>query len=66
MLHAMAYLRDDKARLHEFLPELAEALGGRSKMSVALDSYTVSATPYEVLRTCSRTATNNTTICLPL
>ncbi len=51
MLHAKAYINDDKARLYERLPALASEIakrGGRS--DVALDSYIVSATPFEDLR----------------
>ena len=53
MLHARAYAHDDKARLHETLAELERemarshaATGGE----VRLDSYIVSATPFEDLR----------------
>lgn len=50
MLHANAYLHDDKARLHERLPELAKEIGARSQQQdVTLDSYIVSATPYRDL-----------------
>ena len=50
MLRAEAYMHDDKARLHESLPELAKATGERTKLkNVALDSFLVSATPYEDL-----------------
>ena len=52
MLHAEAYMHDDKARLHEVLPGLAVAMASRTKLkSVTLDSFIVSATPYEELRT---------------
>jgi len=52
MIHAEAYQHDDKARLHEFLPQLAKAIGNRAGLkNVILDSYIVSATPYEDLRT---------------
>lgn len=52
MLRAGAYMYDDRARLHESLPELARAMGTRTGLkNVALDSYIVSATPYEDLRT---------------
>ena len=52
MIHAEAYQHDDKARLHEFLPRLAEAIGNRAGLkNVILDSYIVSATSYEDLRT---------------
>jgi hypothetical protein len=51
MLHAEAYMHDDKARLHESLPELAKAMGTRTKLkNVVLDSFIVSATHYEDLR----------------
>ena len=51
MLYAEAYEHDQKARLHERLPELAEAIAGRTKLkNVTLDSFIVSATPYEDLR----------------
>ena len=51
MLHAKAYQHDDKAQLHEILPELAKEIGARSnRRNVMLDSYIVSATPYEKLR----------------
>ena len=52
MLHAEAYRHDVKARLHESLPCLAAALASRTALkNVTLDSFIVSATPYEVLRT---------------
>lgn len=52
MVHAGPYRDDDKARLHERLPALAKAMCGRAKLkNVALDSFIVSATPYEDLRT---------------
>ena len=51
MLYAEAYEHDQKARLHERLPELAEAIARRTKLkNVTLDSFIVSATPYEDLR----------------
>jgi len=51
MLHAEAYRHDDKARLHEYLPQLASALRERTDLeNVTLDSYIISATPYENLR----------------
>ena len=50
MLHANAYRHDDKAKLHERLPELAKEIGMRSnRQDVTLDSYIISATPYEDL-----------------
>ncbi len=50
MLHANAYIHDEKARLHERLPELAEEIGRRSgRQDISLDSYIISATPYEDL-----------------
>ena len=51
MLHAEAYEHDEKARLHERLPELAKAIAKRTKLkNVTLDSFIVSATPCEDLR----------------
>lgn len=51
MLRAEAYIHDDKARLHERLPELSKMIGARAGLTnVSLDSYIVSATPYEDLR----------------
>lgn len=50
MLHAKAYIHDDKARLHERLPELAREIGQRSgRQGISLDSYIISATPFEDL-----------------
>ena len=50
MIHAKAYQQDDKARLHERLPELAKEIGARSQQQdVTLDSYIVSATSYRDL-----------------
>lgn len=52
MLHAEAYQHDDKARLHESLPELTKAICKRSgKKEISLDSFIVSATPFDDLRT---------------
>lgn len=53
--HGMVYFgpydNDEKARLHESLPGLAEAIGDRTgMMNVSLDSFILSATPYEELR----------------
>jgi hypothetical protein len=46
------YIHDDKARLHETLPSLANALSARANIAnVLLDSFIVSATPYDELRT---------------
>jgi len=51
MLHAVAYKHDDKARLYERLPKLAKEIGLRTNLNnVALDSFIVSATPYEDLQ----------------
>ena len=52
MLHAKAYEEDEKARLHERLPGLAEGIARRSGVGgrVSLDSYIVSATSYEELQ----------------
>ena len=50
LLHARAYLHDEKARLHERLPDLAKAIEERShKKGITLDSFIISATPYENL-----------------
>ena len=50
MLNQKAYIHDEKARLHERLPELARDISGRSgNMEVQLDSFIVSATGYEDL-----------------
>ncbi|MGQ9648104.1 MAG: DEAD/DEAH box helicase family protein, partial [Thermodesulfobacteriota bacterium] len=47
MLHAKAYVHDEKARLWERLPELAQEIGNRSgRQDITLDSYIVSATPF--------------------
>ncbi|MCX5886805.1 MAG: DEAD/DEAH box helicase family protein [Proteobacteria bacterium] len=46
-----AYMHDEKARLHEALPDLAKDIGTRSKRKdITMDSYIVSATPYNDLR----------------
>ena len=51
MIHARSYEYDEKARLHERLPELARLASRRSgKPDVKLDSYIVSATPFETLK----------------
>jgi len=51
MLHAEAYLHDKKAQLHESLPSLAQEIGARSRRKhITLDSYVISATPYDDLR----------------
>jgi len=51
MLHAEAYQHDDKARLHESLPELAKAMCLRTGVAdIVLDSFIVSATPFADLR----------------
>lgn len=50
MVHAKAYIHDDKARLHERLPELAQEIGRRSgRDDITLDAFIVSATPYDEL-----------------
>lgn len=52
MLHAEAYRHDDKAQLHEVLPELAKAMCQRTGMTdIALDAFIISATPFDDLRT---------------
>lgn len=52
MLHAGAYQHDEKARLHEVLPDLEMDIASRSKTKthITLDSYIISATPYDDLR----------------
>ena len=52
MIHAPSYRHDDKAQLHEKLPELARTVSQRSDgtKNVSLDSFIVSATPFEELR----------------
>lgn len=51
MMRAEAYQHDDKARLHEKLPELAHAMRVRAgRDDVALDAFIVSATSYGDLR----------------
>jgi hypothetical protein len=52
MLHAKAYIHDDKARLHERMPELAKEIGKRSRrQDIALDSHIIpSTTPFDDLR----------------
>lgn len=50
MLHAKAYLHDEKARLWERLPALAQAIGKRSgRRDVSLDAFIISVTPYDDL-----------------
>jgi len=51
MIHAEAYIHDGKARLHEELPALADEIAKRSRREdVMLDSYVISATPFDDLR----------------
>lgn len=50
MLHALAYCNDEKAQLHEKLPQFAQEIADRSdRKGVTLDSFIVSATPYDDL-----------------
>ena len=50
MIFAKAYIHDDKAQLHEKLPALEKEIGARSnRTNVLLDSYIISATPYDDL-----------------
>lgn len=50
MLHAKAYIHDEKARLHERLPELAQQIAQHSKQkNITLDAFIISATPYDEL-----------------
>ncbi len=51
MVYARPYAQDDKARLHERLPSLAQSMATPEGVSsVSLDSYIVSATPFDELR----------------
>ena len=51
MRHVKAYIHDEKARLHERLPELAREIAKRSGLrNVTLDAFIISVTPYEELR----------------
>lgn len=51
MIYAKPYNLDDKARLHEHLPELAVDLANRTgRTDIRLDSFIISATPYPDLR----------------
>ena len=51
MVHAGPYRHDDKAKLHETLPALGREIARRTgETQVSLDSFIVSATPYEDLR----------------
>lgn len=50
MIHAKAYIHDEKARLWERLPELAAEIGRRSKRpDIVLDAFIISATAYDQL-----------------
>ena len=50
MRHEKAYSKDDRARLHERLPSLAQEIASRSgNLQVHLDSFVVSTTPYQEL-----------------
>lgn len=53
MIYAKPYINDEKAKLHEALPALANEIAARSRKDaqVLLDAYIVSATPYEELHT---------------
>ena len=51
MLHAYAYIHDDKARLHRKLADLTQEINRRAGIhNVTLDSYIISVTPFEELR----------------
>ena len=50
MMHAEAYKYDEKARLHERLPSLAKSISGKCSIkNVTLDSFIISATPFDDL-----------------
>ena len=52
MIHSEAYKHDAKARLHESLSDLAKEMSIRTGINgVELDSFIVSATPFDDLRT---------------
>lgn len=51
MLHAKAYVHDEKARLWEHLAELGSEISRRSgPKNVSLDAFIISATPFDSLR----------------
>jgi hypothetical protein len=51
MLHEKTYEFSDKTTLHERLSELSKSWAAKTGLSnVSLDSYIISATPYEILR----------------
>ena len=51
MVHAGAYANDDKARLHERLPELEREISQRTGvLNVQLDSFIISQTTYRLLK----------------
>jgi hypothetical protein len=51
MVYAKAYIHDEKARLHEYLRTLSQQLPpSRCGWTAELDSYLVSATPFDELR----------------
>ena len=51
MIHANAYIHDDKAQLHQKLLDLTDTMTQRSGLQdVTLDSFIISATPYQELR----------------
>jgi hypothetical protein len=50
MVYAKAYIHDEKAKLHEDMPNLAKSLGQKAKMkNISLDSFIVSATSFDDL-----------------
>ncbi|RMG64661.1 MAG: hypothetical protein D6715_09375, partial [Calditrichaeota bacterium] len=51
MVHAKAYMHDEKARLNERLRELAPEISRRSgRQDVTLNAFIISATPFNDLR----------------
>jgi len=51
MKHEKTYWTSDKARLHERLAKFSETWGDKfGQKNVTLDSYIISATPYDLLR----------------
>ena len=51
MIHAKSYRNDDKAQLHERLPEIEKELARKSRRrGITLDSFIISATAYDDLK----------------
>lgn len=51
MMHDEPYDSNDKAKLHELLPELSRKISVRTRTdNIYLDSFIISVTPYSVLQ----------------